>query len=120
MSATSRELTPKEKRAIRKLVIKFCANYDSEYGCLPLDCSCPMFGICYTSSAMCRYFRESVLPNDPELLAALESQPVRTCRYCGRKFPVDGKRVYCSRPCAEAARRRQNAARVRKFRSKRK
>ena len=45
---------------------------------------------------MCRYFRESVLPNDPELQASLESQPIRTCQYCGQKFPADGKRVYCS------------------------
>lgn len=68
MSNQNRELTSKEKRSIKKLVTRFCANYDSEYGCLPLDCDCPMFGICYTNSAMCRYFRESVLPNDPEPL----------------------------------------------------
>lgn len=85
MSNQNRELTSKEKRSIKKLVTRFCANYDSEYGCLPLDCDCPMFGICYTNSAMCRYFRESVLPNDPELQASLESQPVRTCQYCGQK-----------------------------------
>lgn len=120
MSNQNRELTSKEKRFIKKLVARLCANYDSEYGCLPLDCDCPMFGICYTNSAMCRYFRESVLPNDPELQASLESQPIRTCQYCGQKFPADGKRVYCSQQCAEAARRQQNAARVRKFRNKRK
>lgn len=120
MSNQNRELTSKEKRSIKKLVTRLCANYDSEYGCLPLDCDCPMFGICYTNSAMCRYFRETVLPNDPELQASLESQPIRTCQYCGQKFPADGKRVYCSQQCAESARRQQNAARVRKFRNKRK
>lgn len=120
MSNQNRGLTSKEKRSIKKLVTRLCANYDSEYGCLPLDCDCPMFGICYTNSAMCRYFRGSVLPNDPELQASLESQPVRTCQYCGQKFPADGKRVYCSQQCAESARRQQNAARVRKFRNKRK
>ena len=30
----SRELTREEKAAIRKLVTKWCANYDKEYGCL--------------------------------------------------------------------------------------
>lgn len=30
----SRELTRKEKAAIRKLVVTLCANYDREYGCL--------------------------------------------------------------------------------------
>ncbi len=34
----SRELTRQEKAAIRKLVTKWCANYDKDYGCLPLDC----------------------------------------------------------------------------------
>ena len=34
----SRELTREEKAAIRSLVVKWCANYDRECGCLPLDC----------------------------------------------------------------------------------
>lgn len=64
MTKTKRELTTGERRSIRKLVTGHCANYDSEYGCLPLDCECPMLGVCYTNSAMCRYFREALLPND--------------------------------------------------------
>lgn len=32
----ARELTREEKRAIRALVTKWCANYDRECGCLPL------------------------------------------------------------------------------------
>lgn len=40
----ARELTPKERRDIRRLVIAACASYDSEYGCLPLDGPCYMFG----------------------------------------------------------------------------
>ena len=35
-----------------------CANYDREYGCLPLDCECYMLGKCWTG-AYCRYFREA-------------------------------------------------------------
>lgn len=76
MAKTERELTVPERRSIRKLVTGSCANYDREYGCLPLDCECPMLGICYTNSAMCRYFRASVLPNDPELEAALQAMPI--------------------------------------------
>ena len=60
----SRELTREEKAAIRALVVKWCANYDREYGCLPLDCECYMLGKCWTSG-YCRYFRESVLPLNP-------------------------------------------------------
>ena len=66
----SRELTREEKRKIRVLVTKWCANYDKEYGCLPLDCECYMLGKCWTG-ALCRYFREAVLPLDPALEAAL-------------------------------------------------
>ena len=66
----SRELTREEKAAIRALVVKWCANYDREYGCLPLNCECYMLGKCWTSS-YCRYFREAVLPLDPALEAAL-------------------------------------------------
>ena len=57
MSNNNRELTGKEKRQIKKLITSLCASYDKEYGCLPLDCDCPMFGICYTNSGLCSYFR---------------------------------------------------------------
>ena len=43
-----RELTRTEKAAIRRLVSKWCANYDRDCGCLPLDCECYMFGKCWT------------------------------------------------------------------------
>lgn len=66
----ARELTREEKSKIRALVVKWCANYDKEYGCLPLECECYMFGKCWTG-AYCRYFREAVLPLDPALEAAL-------------------------------------------------
>ncbi len=77
-----------------------------------------MLGICYTTSAMCCYFREAALPNDPELEAAFQALPTRHCKRCGKPFPVSGRRVYCSDNCAEAAQKEQTAARVRKFRSK--
>lgn len=62
MTKSYRELTGKEKRQIKKLVVSKCANYDKEYGCLPLDCECYMFGVCYSCSGLCSYFRKAVLP----------------------------------------------------------
>lgn len=118
MTKTYRELTGKEKRQIKKLVISKCANYDKEYGCLPLDCNCYMFGICFTNSALCRYFRKSVLPEDAGLEAVFTQIPTTHCKQCGKPFPTDGKRVYCSKRCAEEDRRKQTAARVRKYREK--
>ena len=118
MAKTERELTVPERRSIRKLVTGSCANYDRDCGCLPLDCERPMLGICHTNSAMCRYFREAVLPNDTELEAALQAIPTKRCKRCGKPFPVSGRRVYCSEKCADDARKKQTAARVRKYRSK--
>ena len=118
MSNNYRELTGREKQRIKKLVISLCANYDKEYGCLPLDCDCPMVGICFTNSALCRYFRKSVLPEDAGLEVVFTQTPTTHCKQCGKPFPTDGKRVYCSQRCAEEARRKQTAARVRKYREK--
>ena len=36
MSNQNRELTSKEKRSIKKLVTRLCANYDSEASCTGL------------------------------------------------------------------------------------
>lgn len=116
MSKTHRELIPREKQRIKKLIVSKCASYDKEYGCLPLDCECPIFGICFTNSALCTWFRDAVLPDTPELQAVFEPQPLKVCKECGKHFPAHGKRVYCSEKCAETARRRQTAARVRKHR----
>ena len=118
MSNNYRELTGREKQRIKKLVTSLCANYDKEYGCLPLDCDCPMLGICFTNSALCRYFRKSVLPEDAGLEAVFTQTPTTHCKQCGKPFPTDGKRVYCSQRCAEEARRKQTAARVHKHREK--
>lgn len=118
MSNNYRELTGREKQRIKKLVTSLCANYDKEYGCLPLDCDCPVLGICFTNSALCRYFRKSVLPEDAGLEAVFTQISTTHCKQCGKPFPTDGKRVYCSQRCAEEARRKQTAARVRKYREK--
>ena len=115
----SRELTREEKRKIRALVTKWCANYDKEYGCLPLECECYLFGKCWTG-AYCRYFREAVLPLDPALEAALMSEgpppEFKPCPVCGGPVPLDGRLAYCSAACAKKAHRRQQREYMRKKR----
>lgn len=115
----SRELTREEKAAIRKLVTSLCANYDRVQGCLPLDCECYMLGKCYTG-ALCRYFRDAVLPADPVLEAALSAEgpppEVKTCPVCGGTFLPDGRTRYCSAACSHAAHREQQRAHMRKKR----
>ena len=110
----TRELTREEKKKIRALVVKWCANYDKEYGCLPLECECYMFGKCWTG-AYCRYLREAVLPLDPALEVSLLSEGPRPdfkpCPICGGAVPADGRMAYCSESCARIALRRQKRAR---------
>ena len=115
----SRELTRQEKAAIRYLVKRWCANYDKDAGCLPLDCECYMLGKCWTG-AYCRYFRSAVLPLDPVLEAALTvggpAPETRSCPVCGRAFLPDGRQRYCSPVCAGAALREQKRAYMRRKR----
>ena len=118
MTKPIRELTEKERRGIRKLVTQKCANYDPEYGCLPLDCNCVMLEKVYCGNAMCRYFRESVLPNDPELNASLQGLAAKRCKYCGKPFPANGRRIYCSDRCRNESQKKDTAARVRQHRKK--
>ena len=111
--------SPCREAAIRSLVKRWCANYDKEYGCLPLECECYMFGKCWTG-AYCRYFREAVLPLDPALEAALLTEGPRPefkpCPICGGAVPVDGRMAYCSESCARIALRRQKREYMRKRR----
>lgn len=115
----SRELTREEKAGIKKLVLSMCANYDREYGCLPLECECYMLTKCWTG-AYCRYFREAVLPLDPALEAAIcgdgAAPEMRLCPICGGAFVPQGRRAYCSEACAGAARRKRQREYMRKNR----
>ena len=114
MSA-ERELTRNEKTAIRKLVTGLCANYDKEYGCLPLECECYMLGKCWTG-AYCKYFENAVLPNDPALAVSLSGGGSRPCGFCGVPFSAQGKQAYCSAVCAGKGQRRQQRDFMRKKR----
>ena len=115
----SRELTRQERAAIRKLVTGMCANYDSEYGCLPLDCECYMLNKWWTG-AYCKYFQNAVLPLDPVLEATLtgrEAPALDACNLCGKPFMPEGKQAYCSPACAGAARRKRQREYMRKNRA---
>lgn len=106
----SRELTRPEKAAIRKLVTSLCANYDSRYGCLPMNDECYMLTKSWTG-ALCRYFRDAVLPNDLGLQTALTDTNTVTealaCPVCGNTFISDGRTRYCSSDCSKIALRKQ-------------
>jgi len=120
LPARHRELTAAERSAIKKLVKDLCANYDREYGCLLLDDNCYMFyGVAYTNTGMCKYFRKAVLPTDPALetvltgSAAVETRP---CSLCGAEYIASGRKAYCSDACAGRAQRKQQREHMRKKR----
>lgn len=116
-----RELTRDERKTIRRLVTGMCANYDCEYGCLPLDCPCYMLGKWWTGS-LCRYFRAAVLPLALVLEASLTGEAagpeIRRCAVCGRAFIPEGRQAYCSEGCKAEGNRRRSRARMRKKREK--
>ena len=89
----SRELTRQERAAIHKLVAGMCANYDSEYGCLPLD------------------------PVLEATLTGREAPALETCAACGKPFVPEGKQTYCSPACAGAARRKRQREYMRRNRA---
>ena len=116
----ARELTRAERNAIRNLTVGMCANYDREYGCLPLENPCYMLAKRWTG-AYCIYFCNAVLPNDRALEDALKGgafSGTRRCALCGTVFLADGKRAYCSNACAGAALRKQKREYIRKIRGR--
>ena len=116
-----RELTAVERREIRRLA-RGCANYDREYGCLPLDGACYMLGKWWTGS-LCRYFANAVLPMNPVLERALKGEPpkdTKPCTICGKRFPLAGRRIYCTEKCRKRGQRVADAKRARRYRGRRK
>ena len=70
---------------------------DQADGYLPLETACYMNSIGYVVSGLCRYFRETILPASPELLAVFQRCGTRSCKWCGQPFPEARHRQYCSR-----------------------
>lgn len=115
-----RELTRSERAAIRRLVTELCANYDNpDKFCLPLDCPCYMLNKWWTS-ALCRYFREAVLPTDPALESAITGEDTslkqKICPVCGKSYLPTTSQAYCSDSCRTFARRKSERERKRRER----
>ena len=103
-----RELTRNEKAALRRVIIKNCANYDYEFGCLGLPSNCYMFNVGFTCSSLCTLFEEALLPMSPEFQVLFgPSVEKRKCDVCGKMFPKSHNQKYCSKKCAAIARRKK-------------
>ena len=116
-----RELTGREKQQIRKLVKDMCANYDHDYGCLPLNGECFMFGKAYTHTAICKWFRNAVMSLKPEikrLFTNIIPNETKPCKVCGKDFSLNGRQAYCSEKCFAISRRKSVANNVREYRKR--
>ncbi len=114
-----RELTRKERAAIRKPVHS-CANYDcQEKICLVLEEPCYMLQKVY-NGALCRYFREAVLPMHSGLESIFVHAPAnqKLCPVCGRTYIPKTSQAYCSIACKTVARRKSERDRKRRERRK--
>ena len=118
-----RELTPDERREIKLLVTKKCANYDNSYGCLPLETACYMLSKWWTG-AFCKYFQNAVLPLNPALEMGLTgcdtAKSNKLCPVCGAAYVPITSRAYCSENCRIIGQREDNRRRQRKRRRKNK
>lgn len=116
------ELTFAEKKQIKDIVCKKCANYCRAYGCLPEDAECYMMSIGYRDSRLCRYFEAAILSDSIEMqkIFCSEQKDVKVCSICGRRFYGMRNRRYCSEACSYRARKKAAANRNVKYRRKKK
>ena len=120
MSQEYRELTAAEKAALRRSVKEKCSLYDKDLGCLKLNSMCQIFTVGYTDSTLCRYYEACILPCENKIREILgRGGNTAQCPICGFKFPVNHNQKYCSRRCAEYARKIRKREDVRRFRKKR-
>jgi len=116
-----RELSSEELKDMKRLATDMCANYDCKYGCLILNDKCYMsYGVAYTNTGMCKYFRKAVLPTNPQLEAVLSGENIdenmKQCAICGKTFYPSGRNRFCSDLCRTKSKRIQDRDSKRKQR----
>jgi len=123
MALNFRELTREELRVMKRLAVDMCANYDGHYDeCLLLDGACYMkYGVAYTCSALCNYFKKAVLPLNQQLEALFNGEGIaghiKKCAVCGKELFTNGNRAKYCELCARRVHRRQKNESDRKRRS---
>lgn len=113
-------ITPKQSRAVNKLVRRLCCNCDHD-NCLLLDDgdTHKCVQIISQSGINCNYFKNDVLPADEKLYAEIICKSNRKiCTECGKRFYSEAKnKRYCD-TCSEKIRREKAAERKRRQRAK--
>lgn len=106
----SKEFTKKQKRLIRQLITRNCANYHDD-NCIALDegegCPCVQL---ISNHMMCNYFRNAVLPNNEALEKELTgSASKERCIMCNKPFLRTGRNQRYCKECAKIRRNMKNA-----------
>jgi len=115
------QMTPAQLKKARKLIRAECCNYDAQRGeCFALDegdgCVCVQ-AVSY--SLLCRWFKEAVLPLEPELRIALEPKvTTRHCASCGKDYIPRGRASKYCPDCAKKIKRQRERERKRLARQK--
>lgn len=107
-------MTPSQRKRANALIHKLCCNcIDGQ--CIMLDCECPQ-SISY--SVCCKWFRQSVLPQNEALFAELIlADSKKKCVVCGKAFvPKSNRAKYCA-DCSVKERNRRKALNERKYRA---
>lgn len=117
----SKEFTKKQKRLIKQLITKMCANYFNENCCL-LDVGdgCPCIQI-ISYHLMCNYFKNAVLPLNPSLEKELLGYNRKElCALCKKPFVKTGNNQrYCIK-CSKIRRNTKNTEYVNQHRNRKK
>ena len=109
-------VTEGQLKCVRKLIKNLCANYYNGE-CIALDLwygpeRCPQID---AYSLLCRYFKRSVLPAEPELEAELlRTKPKKRCAVCGKPFFTRSNAAKYCKDCAKEQHRKREQERQRK------
>ena len=106
-------MNDEQRKQARKLIRSRCCNYDNG-SCLLFDW--PFCNVCpqwISYSLNCKWFRNAVLPNDPELESKiLGLHPKRCCTICNAPIYAKSNRAKYCPECARKERRRKEAIRL--------
>ena len=122
MNKKTRVISNADLQTLKSMATSLCANYRvATKECCLTDRRCSVIDKETEVRTICRYFKKSVLPENPTLEAKLLGWEVATkkCEICGRVFvPGSNRQSYCSDECESKGNRAKSRERMRKMREK--
>ena len=77
------------------------------------------YGVGYNTNALCKYFREAVLPLNPSLESVFAgNRETKPCKICGMEFVSVGRQAYCSAKCKSEGNRIKSRERMKNMRKR--